>query len=69
VKYRDFARVLDDFHFTCERTVGTHRQYVGYVDGVRRVVTVDFAQGGEDIMRHNLASMIRQSGLPKRLFR
>jgi hypothetical protein len=33
------------------------------------MVTAAFKQAGEDIQKNNLASMIRQSGLPKKLFR
>jgi len=32
-------------------------------------VTVDYDQLGNDIPKRNLACMIRQSGLPKKLFR
>jgi hypothetical protein len=34
-----------------------------------RLVTVDYSQLGDDISDRNLASMIRQSGLPKKIFR
>jgi hypothetical protein len=39
------------------------------IDGIMRLVTVDWTRPGQDISPSNLASMIRQSGLPKRLFR
>lgn len=43
--------------------------YERLVHGVRRLVTAAYDQPGDDITRRNLASMIRQSGLPKKLFR
>ena len=33
------------------------------------MVTVDYSQLGEDIQKRNLSSMIKQSGLSKKLFR
>ncbi len=33
------------------------------------MVTVAYSRGGDDIAPYNLASMIRQSGLPKKFFR
>jgi predicted RNA binding protein YcfA (HicA-like mRNA interferase family) len=69
LKYRDFLPVLLDHGFQLDRTKGSHRQYKAFVDGKTRLVTVDYSQPGEDISPKNLAAMIRQSGLPKKLFR
>lgn len=69
MKYRAFIKILEEHRFVCIRQKSTHRHYEGFVKGERRLVTADFNHAGEDIMRHNLASMIRQSGLPKKLFR
>jgi predicted RNA binding protein YcfA (HicA-like mRNA interferase family) len=69
VKFREFVRILVDHGFELDRQESTHKQYKGVVEGVTRLVTVDCAHLGEDITRRNLASMIRQSGLPKKLFR
>jgi len=52
--------------FECVRTRGAHRQYRGVVAGETKLVTVDCSQFGEDITAKKLASMIRQSGLPKK---
>jgi predicted RNA binding protein YcfA (HicA-like mRNA interferase family) len=68
VKYRDFVAILTGHGFECIRTKGSHRQYQGFVDGQRKLVTVDYSQAGEDIRTKNLKSMIRQSGLPRSLF-
>jgi predicted RNA binding protein YcfA (HicA-like mRNA interferase family) len=69
VKYRDFIAILELYHFELDRRGATsHRQYVGVVEGVRKVVTVS-GRDGDDIKRINLASMKRQSGLPKKAFR
>jgi predicted RNA binding protein YcfA (HicA-like mRNA interferase family) len=47
----------------------SHRQYKAVIDGQTRLVTVDYDQPGNDIMINNLKSMIRQSGLDKKLFK
>jgi predicted RNA binding protein YcfA (HicA-like mRNA interferase family) len=70
VKFRDFIPILEANSFSFDRQGGTsHRQYKGIVAGKTQLVTVDYSQLGEDITKRNLASMIRQSGLPKKLFR
>jgi predicted RNA binding protein YcfA (HicA-like mRNA interferase family) len=69
VKYRDFRRLIEDQGFRLVRERATHKQFEGFVGGQRRLVTLDYAQPGEDISPRNLASMIRQSGLDKKLFR
>lgn len=68
MKVRDFVRILEDNGFTFKRQSASHRHYEGFVDGRRRMVTVD-GTDGDEIMTINLASMKRQSGLPKKLFR
>jgi len=68
VKYRDFIDILVKNGFVLDRTRGSHHQYKGTIGGLIRLVTVG-GHGNEDIRPHNLASMIRQSGLPKNLFR
>ena len=70
MKFRDFIPILEANGFEFDRQgASTHRQYKGVVDGKTMLVTVDYSQLGEDITKRNLASMIRQSGLPKKLFR
>ncbi|MYD30013.1 MAG: addiction module toxin, HicA family [Nitrospira sp. SB0677_bin_15] len=68
MKYRDFLKVLTANGFVEIRQESRHHQFEGYVDGKRRMVTAAYSQPGEDIKPRNLASMIRQSGLPKKLF-
>lgn len=68
MKVRDFVRILEDNGFTFKRQSASHRYFEGFVDGRRRMVTVD-GTDGDEIMTINLASMKRQSGLPKKLFR
>lgn len=69
MKYRDFIPIIERYGFVLVRTKGSHHQYRGTVDGKTMLVTVDCSQTGEDITPKNLASMIRQSGLPKSEFR
>ncbi len=69
MKYRQIIEILKAHGFAEVRCTGSHHMYEGYVDGMRQVVTVRYSQLGEDIMPKNLASMIRQSGLPKKVFR
>ncbi|MGA8383049.1 MAG: type II toxin-antitoxin system HicA family toxin [Stellaceae bacterium] len=69
MKYRDFIAILEFHKFELDRHGATsHRQYVGIIDGVRKIVTVS-GRDGDDIRRENLSSMMRQSGLPKKIFR
>lgn len=69
MKFRDFIPILEANGFSLDREKKPHRHYKGVVDGKTRLVTVDYSQLGEDISPRNLASMIRQSGLPKKKFR
>lgn len=69
MKFRDFVSIISANGFTLDRIEGSHRAFVGVVDGKRRVVTVSYHRASDDIKKGTLASMIRQSGLPKRLFR
>ena len=68
MKIRDVVAILLDEGFVLDRRRGSHRQYEGRVAGKRRVVTVA-GRDGDDVNPKNLGSMIRQSGLPKKLFR
>jgi len=47
----------------------SHRRYRGERDGRVFLVTVAYHNDKDDIRPDTLASMIRQSGLPKALFR
>ena len=67
--FRDFIRVLERNGFALDRQKGATRVYKGSVQGQTQSVTIHFHRGGDDIKPGTLASMIRQSGLPKRLFR
>lgn len=69
MKFRAFVRILEAHGFTLDRERGTHKQYKGKVGAVVRLVTVDYDQPGDDISKRNLSSMIRQSGLSKKVFR
>lgn len=69
MKYRDFVPILIANGFELDRERASHKQYKGLVGGRVYLVTVDYSQPGEDISPRNLASMIRQSGLPKKFFR
>ena len=43
--------------------------YEAFIDGQRRIVTVAGHRESDDIRPGTLASMIRQSGLPRQRFR
>lgn len=68
MKVRDVIRVLKDEGFHLDRRKGSHRQFVGFVDGQRRLVTVA-GKEGDDVKAGTLAAIRQQSGLPRRLFR
>lgn len=68
--FRQFIRILIDHGFELDRQGSTsHRVYKGVVDGKPRLVIVACHREGADIKPGTLGSMIRQSGLPKKLFR
>jgi predicted RNA binding protein YcfA (HicA-like mRNA interferase family) len=68
--FREFTAIIETQGFTeHRRQASSHRQYRGVVEGQVRMVTVAFHNIGDDIRPETLASMIRQSGLPKSLFR
>lgn len=68
MKVRDVLRLLREHGFTIDRQTGSHRQLMGYVGGRRRLVTVA-GKESDELRRETLASIRRQSGLAKRLFR
>jgi predicted RNA binding protein YcfA (HicA-like mRNA interferase family) len=69
MKFRDFIRVLVGHGFEFDRERGSHRIYKGRIGGRTRLVVVACHSENDDIKPGTLASMIRQSGLPKRTFR
>ena len=69
MKFRGFIRILEAHGFALARQRGSHRTYQRVVDGNVRIVVIAYHRESDDIGRGLLASMIRQSGLPKRLFR
>jgi predicted RNA binding protein YcfA (HicA-like mRNA interferase family) len=69
MKFRDLIRILEDHGFELARQRGSHRTYRGEVDGRLRIVVVACHRESDEIKPGTLSSMIRQSGLPKKLFR
>jgi predicted RNA binding protein YcfA (HicA-like mRNA interferase family) len=68
--FREFIAIIEQRGFVLHRHGATsHRRYRGVVDGVVCFVDVAFHNSGDDIAPGTLRSMIRQSGLPKSLFR
>ena len=68
MKVREVIRVLEDHGFRFVRQTGSHRRFEGVVGGQTHRVTVA-GNGGDDITKSTLASIRRQSGLPRDLFR
>ena len=68
MKVRDVIRVLTDNGFRQVRRRGSHRQFVGFVNGQRRLATVA-GKEGDEIKPGTLAAIRQQSGLSRRLFR
>ena len=69
MKFRHFIRILHENGFEFVRQRGSHRIYRGVVGGQTREVVVPCSNEGDDIAPGTLSSMIRQSSLPKRIFR
>ena len=64
--FREFIEILERHKFWLERQDGSHRQYK---DASGNRVTVAAHNMNDEIKPGTLESMIRQSGLPKKLFR
>jgi len=65
-----FIAILEQHGFALHRHGATsHRRYRGVIDGEVRFVDVAYHRITDAIRTGTLNSMIRQSGLPKRLFR
>jgi predicted RNA binding protein YcfA (HicA-like mRNA interferase family) len=65
-----FVRILESHGFALVRQgKGSHAIYRGKTNGEVRLVTVAAHRMTDDIEPGTLGSMIRQSGLPKNLFR
>jgi predicted RNA binding protein YcfA (HicA-like mRNA interferase family) len=69
MKFRDFIKILEDHGFEYARQRGSHRVYKGHIEGRTRIVIVACHRESDEIKRGTLSSMIRRSGLPKRIFR
>jgi predicted RNA binding protein YcfA (HicA-like mRNA interferase family) len=65
MKFRDFIRILLRHGFELQRQSGTSHR----IGGRSRLVVVACHSENDDIKPGTLASMIRQSGLPKGTFR
>lgn len=69
MQFRDFIRTLLAHGFVLDRQRGTsHRVYKGRIGGKMRSVVVAYHRESADIKPGTLASMIRQSGLDRKLF-
>ena len=68
MKVREVIRMLEDNGFRLDRQKGSHRRFKGLVKGRIRGVTVA-GKGSDEINKATLASIRRQSKLPKELFR
>ena len=62
---RDIRRILGNAGFALKRTTGGHEHWEGYVDGKRRLVTIDPKLSPFTSRSRVLNRMIRQSGLGK----
>jgi len=68
--FREFIAIVEEHGFVeIRHASGSHRRYRGVIDGDVRMVTIAYHNIGDDILPGTLESMIRQSGLPKALFR
>lgn len=57
----EFERVLKDLNFQPKRTTGDHSQWEGYIEGQRRIVTVQQIKGTFSVER--MKTMIFNMGL------
>ena len=70
MKYSRVVDVLSENGIKFKREgKGSHRIYEGSYLGTIHSVTLSFARPGADVPPGTLSAIIRQSGLPKNLFR
>lgn len=70
MKYREVIEILEQHGFQFERQGrGSHRVYQRISGDRRYVVILSYGRPGEDIRPGTLGSIIRQSGLPRGVFR
>lgn len=69
--FREFIAIIERHGFVPvpERTRGSHRIYRREAGGRVWAVTVAYHNPGDEIRPATLTSMIRQTGLPKEMFR
>lgn len=67
--FREFVAIIEEYNFLIHHQNGSHRQYRGQYGGQVRFVTVAYHNINDEILPDTLASMIRQSGIPKKKFR
>ena len=68
MKVREVVTVLQSNGFALDGTKGSHRHFKGVVGGRSRTVTVS-GKDADDVRKGTLASIKRQSGLSRALFR
>lgn len=69
MKFRDVIAILRTNGFELVRQDGSHRIYQRVTESETRIVPVAYHRLSEDVKRGTLGSIIRRSGLPKKLFR
>lgn len=69
MKFHEIIRILLHNGFVLHRQKGSHRIYKGVVAGKVRMVVVSAHRESDDVKPGTLASIVRQSALPKELFR
>ena len=68
--YRQVIALLEENGFRFERHgKGSHRVYQAHHSGKRWSVILSFSRPGEDVKPGTLSAIIRQSGLPRGVFR
>jgi predicted RNA binding protein YcfA (HicA-like mRNA interferase family) len=68
--YQRFLEIITEYGFVLHRHEGgSHRRYRGVVNGEVRLVDLSPHNWDDEIKTGTLKSMIRQCGLPQKLFR
>lgn len=67
--FREFLKVIEANGFVLDRQKGSHKVYLNRSASTLRLVVVAVHREADHIKPGTLASMIRQTGLPKRLFK
>ena len=69
LKFKDVIKILENEGFERVRVRGSHGHFKAEIDGEIKLVTCQVDKPNADVKKGTLGSIVRQSGLSKKLFK